>query len=62
MSRDLVAGRLARWGDIDGPEIALWALYPSKRLLSSRVSAFLDHLKEAFPSGTPNELANYIES
>jgi DNA-binding transcriptional LysR family regulator len=57
---DLAAGRLAHWGDVDGPEIALWTLYPSRRLLSARVSAFLDHLKEAFPKGTPDELAAYI--
>ncbi|MDR6670031.1 hypothetical protein J2X71_006318 [Rhizobium sp. 1399] len=33
---------------------------PSRRLLSTRVSAFLDYLKEAFPMGTPDELAAYI--
>jgi DNA-binding transcriptional LysR family regulator len=57
---DLVAGRLAHWGDVDGPEIALWTLYPSRRLLSARVSAFLDHLKSAFPTGEPHELAAFI--
>ncbi|RUT97521.1 LysR family transcriptional regulator, partial [Mesorhizobium sp. M7A.T.Ca.TU.009.01.3.2] len=46
--------------DIDGPEIALRTLYPSRRLLSPRVSAFLDFLKQAFPNGTPDELAAYI--
>lgn len=61
VSRDLEAGRLAHWGDIDAPEIAVWALYPSRRLLSARVSAFLDTLKEAFPKGTPDELAAYID-
>lgn len=60
VSHDLAAGTLASWGDIDGPEIALWALYPSRRLLSARVSAFLACLKEAFPMGTPDELAAYI--
>jgi hypothetical protein len=30
-------------------------------LLSARVSAFLEHLKAAFPNGTPDELAAYIE-
>jgi len=60
VSRDLAAGRLVHWGDVDGPEIALWALYPSRRLLSARVSAFLDHLKEAFPQGSPEELAAYL--
>ena len=57
---DLAAGGLAHWGDIEGPEIALWALYPSRRLLSARVSAFLDHLKSAFPTGEPHELAAFI--
>jgi DNA-binding transcriptional LysR family regulator len=57
---DIAAGTLAHWGDVDGPEIALWTLYPSRRLLSPRVSAFVEHLKQAFPKGTPDELAAYI--
>src|SRR5438270_4809003 len=60
VSHDLAAGTLVHWGDIDGPEIALWTLYPSRRLLSARVSAFLDFMKEAFPMGTPDELAAFI--
>ena len=60
VSPDLAAGRLVHWGDVEGPETALWALYPSRRLLSARVSAFLEHLKAAFPKGTPDELAAYI--
>jgi DNA-binding transcriptional LysR family regulator len=60
VSHDLAAGTLVHWGDADGPDIGLWTLYPSRRLLSARVSAFLDHLKEAFPKGTPDELASYI--
>jgi DNA-binding transcriptional LysR family regulator len=60
VSHDLAAGRLAHWGDIEGPDIALWTLYPSRRLLSARVSAFLDHLKSAFPTGEPHELAAFI--
>ncbi len=60
VSRDLATGTLAHWGDVDGPDINLWTLYPSRRLLSARVSAFLDFLKEAFPQGTPEELAAYI--
>ena len=62
VSHDLAAGRLADWGTIDAPDTALWALYPSRRLLSGRVSAFLDHLKQAFPLGTPDELAAFIAS
>ncbi|TGX52261.1 LysR family transcriptional regulator [Sphingomonas gei] len=60
VSHDLAAGTLAHWGDIDGPDIALWALYPSRRLLSARVSAFLDFLKSMFPTGAPDELAAFI--
>ena len=62
VSADLAAGRLVLWGNVDGPEIALWTLYPSRRLLSARVSAFLGHLKAAFPKGTPDELAAYVGS
>jgi DNA-binding transcriptional LysR family regulator len=60
VGRDLAAGTLVHWGDVAGPEVALWALYPSRRLLSARVSAFLDYLKAAFPQGTPDELAAYL--
>ncbi|CDX46643.1 Transcriptional regulator [Mesorhizobium sp. ORS 3359] len=59
-SGDLAAGTLVHWGDVSGPETTLWALYPSRRLLSPRVSAFLDYLKEAFPQGTAEELAAYV--
>jgi DNA-binding transcriptional LysR family regulator len=60
VSHDLAAGTLVHWGDTEGPDVTLWALYPSRRLLSARVSTFLDYLKEAFPLGTPDELAAYI--
>lgn len=60
VSHDLAADRLVLWGDLDRPEIALWTLYPSRRLLSARVSALLNHLKEAFPMGTADELAAHI--
>lgn len=62
VSHDLAAGTLVHWGDIEGSEISLWALYPSRRLLSARVSAFLDYLKDAFPKGGPEELAAYIRA
>ena len=61
VSHDVAAGRLVHWGDVLGPEIVLWTLYPSRRLLSARVSAFLGFLKEAFPSGTPAELAAFLD-
>ena len=62
VSYDIGEGRLAQWGTLEAPEIAVWALYPSRRLLSTRVSAFLDHLKSAFPLGTPDELAAHIRA
>jgi DNA-binding transcriptional LysR family regulator len=62
VSDDVAAGRLSLWGTLDGPEITIWALYPSRRLLSPRVSAFLDHLKAAFPKGAPEELAAIARS
>lgn len=60
VSHDLGDGKLIHWGDVGGPEITLWTLYPTRRLLSARVSAFLDHLRQAFPKGTPDELAAYV--
>jgi DNA-binding transcriptional LysR family regulator len=62
VSQDLAAGTLVHWGNVEGPPITLWALYPSRRLLSTRVSAFLTFLKEAFPNGTPDELAAYVRA
>ncbi|MAM73625.1 LysR family transcriptional regulator [uncultured Tistrella sp.] len=60
VSRDLASGRLRWLGDVEGPEIVLWTLYPSRRLLNARVSAFLDSLREAFPTGAPEELAAFM--
>ncbi|QNQ10666.1 LysR family transcriptional regulator [Sphingomonas alpina] len=62
VSHDLTAGRLVHWADVDAPDTALWTLYPSRRLLNARVSAFLDYLREAFPKGTPDELAAFIRT
>jgi DNA-binding transcriptional LysR family regulator len=59
---DIHTGRLVNWGDVAGSEIALWALYPSRRLLNARVSAFLDHLRRAFPRAAPEELAAYLDA
>ncbi|MDX7953302.1 LysR substrate-binding domain-containing protein [Lichenihabitans sp. Uapishka_5] len=57
---DVAGGRLVNWGDVAGSEIALWALYPSRRLLNARVSAFLDLLRQSFPKATSEELAAYL--
>lgn len=57
---DLTTGRLERLGNVAGSEIALWALYPSRRLLNARVSAFLDLLRHSFSQAAPEELAAYL--
>jgi DNA-binding transcriptional LysR family regulator len=62
VSHDIAAGTLVQWGEIEGSDIALWALYPSRRLLSARVSAFLEFLRQSFPEGTPVELAAFVGS
>lgn len=60
VTNDLADGSLVQWAEVDAPGVALWALYPSRRLLSPRVSAFLDFLKRAFPKGDNDELAAFI--
>lgn len=60
VENDLREGTLVHWGNVIGPEIAIWALYPTRRLLSARVLAFLDYLKEAFPTGTSEELSAFM--
>lgn len=57
---DITSGRLVHHGDVKDSEITLWALYPSRRLLNARVAAFLAHLRQCFPKGTPEELAAYL--
>ncbi len=51
-------------GSIRAMQTPQWTriAYPSRRLLSAHVSAFLDHPKNAFPNGTPNELAAHIRN
>nr|WP_281250997.1 substrate binding domain-containing protein [Sphingomonas mucosissima] len=61
VSRDMARGRLVPWGDVASSNIALWALYPTRRLLNARVSAFLAFLRQSFPNGTPEELAAYLD-
>lgn len=61
VSRDIAGGRLIAWGDVAASRVALWALYPSRRLLNARVSAFLEYLRQSFPNGTAEELAAYLD-
>jgi len=59
VAHDVAVGRLTQWGEIAGPDIELWLLYPSRRLLSARVAAFLEFFRETFPAGTPEELSAF---
>ncbi len=52
VASDLAARRLACWGVAEGRQTALWALHTSRRLVSSKVAAFLSYLGEAFPNET----------
>ena len=60
VANDIARGTLTSWGEIESSGVELWALYTSRRLLSLKVSAFLDHLARAFPLGTSEELAAVI--
>jgi len=46
---DVQAGRLSCWGTVEDKPVAIWALHSSRRLVSSKVTAFLQCLAEAFP-------------
>jgi DNA-binding transcriptional LysR family regulator len=46
---DLAAGRLVCWGIVEDRPISAWALHVSRRLVSSRVTAFIGALVAAFP-------------
>ncbi|MBA2933504.1 LysR family transcriptional regulator [Sphingomonas sp. CGMCC 1.13654] len=45
----LASGRLVKVGDVEGGEVAMWALHPSQRLASRKVTSFLEHLVGCFP-------------
>jgi DNA-binding transcriptional LysR family regulator len=45
---DLASGRLVAWGKSDRA-VAMWALHTSRRLASSKVSAFVQFLCDSFP-------------
>ena len=50
---DLATGRLACWGVAEGRQTALWALHTSRRLVSSKVVAFLGCLAASCPNELP---------
>lgn len=58
---DIAREALVSWGDAEEKDVELWALYASRRLLSVKVTTFLDYLWSAFPTGTSEELAAVID-
>jgi DNA-binding transcriptional LysR family regulator len=46
---DIAEGRLACWGTHSGPPVEIWALQSSRRLIGTKVRAFLDVVENAFP-------------
>lgn len=50
---DIDAGRLIEWGVVAGHPIEVWALYPSHRHVSARVSAFVQLLVDRFENASP---------
>lgn len=57
VANDLEAGRLVAWGKVLVQPTEIWVLHSSRRLLSSKVSAFIAYLGQVFPKGTAQELA-----
>ncbi|HET8554612.1 MAG TPA: LysR substrate-binding domain-containing protein [Rhodanobacteraceae bacterium] len=47
--RDIGEGRLALWSHHPERTVELWALHSSRRLVSPKVSAFMEFLAESFP-------------
>jgi DNA-binding transcriptional LysR family regulator len=56
VGRDLTQGRLVAWGRLSSQPAEIWVLYNSRRLLSSKVSAFVAYLAAAFPNGSFDDL------
>ena len=48
VASDIEAGRLSVWGAVE-ERTAVWALHPSRRLVTGKVTAFLRCLVDAFP-------------
>ena len=67
VAQDLAEGRLVSWGAATDQPAQLWALHPSRRLPSAKVTAFMKFLETYFlegwpPAPTPANLAAAPES
>ena len=52
VAADLAAGRMVCWGSIPNRTIEIWVLHTSRRLVSSKVSSFVEFICAAFKDGT----------
>lgn len=50
---DVAAGRLAVWGHVPECAVEYWVLHASRRLVSTKVSAFVNFLVEKYPRHGP---------
>lgn len=48
---DIAEGALVHFGDLDGIDVDLSIVHPSRRLVSRRLRAFIDMVVETFPQG-----------
>jgi DNA-binding transcriptional LysR family regulator len=49
---DLAAGRLVCWGEVSDRQVEVWVLHTSRRLVSKKVSVFVQFLCDAFPDAS----------
>ncbi len=49
LTDDLARGTLVAWGALPQRPVEIWVLHSSRRLVSSKVSAFVSFLADAFP-------------
>ena len=52
---ELAAGRLVNWGVSTEPPVEAWALHASRRLVSPKVSAFVNFVHDYFPDSARRE-------
>ena len=52
VAEDIEAGRLACWGTHAGSSVEIWALQSSRRLIGTKVRAFMEVVERAFPEKT----------
>ena len=52
VAADLAAGRMVCWGNVPNGSVEIWVLHTSRRLVSSKVTAFVNFLCDAYRDGS----------